>query len=83
MSAVGFHDVSIHTIKVIEIAPTLSEFWKKTQRSTAPVALLRCNLGEERWRDVANGVNSHLQNTIGSGPVREIYTMHLGVGTKW
>jgi len=25
---------------------------------------------------------SHLQKTMGRGPVEEVYTMHLGVGTE-
>ena len=82
MSAAGFHDVTIHTLEEINTIPTLTEFWDKTQRSAAPVVLLRRKLGEERWTEVANGVISHLQKTMGNGPVEEIYTMNLGVGTK-
>jgi ubiquinone/menaquinone biosynthesis C-methylase UbiE len=82
MSAAGFRDVTIHTVKEIDTTPTLTEFWDKTQRSAAPVALLKHKLGEERWTEVANGVISHLQKKMGNGPFEEIYTMHLGVGTK-
>ena len=82
MSAAEFRDVTIHTIKEIDTTPTLTEFWDKTQRSAAPVALLRRKLGEDRWAEVANSVISHLQKTMGNGPFEEIYTMHLGVGTK-
>jgi SAM-dependent methyltransferase len=82
MSAAGFRDVTIHTVNEINTSPTLTEFWDKTQRSAAPVVLLRRKLGDERWAEVANGVISHLQKSMGKGPVEEIYTMHLGVGTK-
>lgn len=82
MAAAGFHDVAIHTIKGVENTPTLEEFWERTQRSAAPVALLRRKLGEERWREVADGVQHHLEKTWGNGPVEELYTIHLGVGTK-
>jgi ubiquinone/menaquinone biosynthesis C-methylase UbiE len=82
MSAARFYDVTIHTVKAIDTTPTVSEFWDKTQRSAAPVVLLRRKLGEKRWTEVANGVFGHLQNTIGNGPIEEIYKMHLGVGTK-
>ncbi|MCJ7625677.1 MAG: hypothetical protein MUO76_19475 [Anaerolineaceae bacterium] len=67
MSAAGFRDVTIHTVKVIDISPTLTEFWDKTQRSAAPISLLRRKLGEESWTEVANGVISHHQKTMGSG----------------
>ena len=60
----------------------LTEFWEQTQRSAAPVALLRRKLGEERWAEVADGVFNHLHETLGDGPVEDTYTMHLGVGTK-
>ena len=82
MSAAGFRDVTIHTVKEINTTPTLTEFWDKAQRSAAPVALLRRKLGEEHWTEVANGVLNHLQKTLGSRQVEEIYTIHLGVGTK-
>ena len=82
MSAAGFRDVTIHTVKVLNTTPELDEFWEKTQRSAAPVAMLRHNLGEARWTEIAKGVINHLRETIGSGPVEEVYTMHLGVGTK-
>ena len=82
MSAAGFRDVTIHTVKETNTTPTLNKFWEKTQRSAAPVALLRRKLGDERWLEVANGVINQLQETMGGGPVEEIYTMHLGVGTK-
>ena len=82
MSAAGFRDVTIHTVIDVVTTPTLTEFWDKAQRSAAPVVLLRRKLGEERWMEVANGVISHLQKTMGSRQVEEIYTIHLGVGTK-
>jgi hypothetical protein len=37
---------------------------------------------KEGWDKVANGVLNHLHETIGDGPVEELYTMYLGVGTK-
>lgn len=82
MSAVGFHEVMIHTATHLVTTPSLTEFWQKTQRSAAPVALLRRKLGEERWVELANGVFNQLHETLGHGPVEELYTMHLGVGVK-
>ena len=82
MSSAGFHQVSIHTVTYHAATPSLTEFWQKTQRSAAPVALLRHKLGEAHWLEVANGVLDQLQATLGDGPVEELYTMHLGVGAK-
>ena len=46
MFSAGFHEVTIHTATHIVTTPSLTEFWQKTQRSVAPVALLRRKLGE-------------------------------------
>ena len=61
---------------------SVSEYWEKTQRSAAPLALLRRRLGEERWAEVSAGVFDQLYNSLGDGPVEELYTIHLGVGVK-
>ena len=82
MSAAGFHEVTIHTVTHLVTTPSLTEFWENTQRSAAPVALLRRKLGEGRWSEVATGVLDQLHKTLGDGPVEELYTMHLGVGVK-
>lgn len=82
MSAAGFREVTIHTISHIVTTPSLAEYWEKTQRSAAPIALLRRRLGEERWAEVSAGVFDQLYNSLGDGPVEELYTMHLGVGIK-
>lgn len=82
MSSAGFNQVKIHTITHLVTTPTLTEFWHKTQRSTAPIVLLQRNLGEERWIEIANSVFARLQEELGDGPVEELYTMNLGVGEK-
>lgn len=82
MSAGGFREVTVHTISHTVTTPSLAEYWEKTQRSAAPVALLRRRLGEERWAEVSTGVFEQLYNALGDGPVEGLYTMHLGVGVK-
>ena len=82
MSSAGFREVTIHTDTHLETTTTLTEYWQKTQRSAAPVALLRRNLGEERWAEIANGVLNQLHETLGDGPIEEIFTVHLGVGAN-
>lgn len=82
MGSAGFHDVEIHTVTQLVSTPSLTEFWLKTQRSAAPVALLRRKLGEERWGEIASGVYRQLHEALGDGPVEELYTQHLGVGVK-
>lgn len=82
MSSAGFHEVAIHTIRQPVTTPSVSEYWERRQRSTAPIALLRRRLGEERWAEVTQGVFARLQESLPEGPVEEVYTMRLGVGAK-
>jgi SAM-dependent methyltransferase len=82
MSSAGFHDVTIHTVSHLVTRPSLDEYWRKTQRSVAPVALLQHKLGEARWAEVSDGVSNLLNITLGDGPVEDNYTMNMGVGIK-
>ena len=82
MAAAGFRDVAIHGISHPHLIPTIGEYWERTQRSAAPVALLWRKLGAEKWADVAAGVYRHLHQTVGDGPVEEIIHFYLGIGVK-
>jgi hypothetical protein len=82
MSAAGFRHVKIHTISYYETSPTLAAFWAKVQRGAAFSAVLQHKLGPDRWAEVSNKVFEQLQETLGDGPVEEVYTVHLGVGIK-
>ena len=82
MTAAGFREVKVRTISGTLTKPSLSDYWDLVQRSAAPVVLLRRKLGEERWAEVANDVFNRLHQTLGDGPVEDIYTIHLGVGVK-
>lgn len=83
MSSAGFREVTIHTFThPLVTTPTLTEFWQMVQRSVAPIPLLARKLGEKRWAEVANSVFNQLHETLGEGPIEQITTQHLGVGTK-
>jgi SAM-dependent methyltransferase len=82
MSAVGFHQVTIHTVEYAVTMPSLADFWVKIQSAAGNVVLLRQRLGEERWAEVSRDVFERLQKALGDGPVEEVYTAHLGVGVK-
>ncbi len=82
MSAAGFREVTIHTVEYTETMPSLPDFWRKIQRAAGGVVLLRHRLGEERWSEVAQDVIERLEELLGNGPVREVYTAYLGVGAK-
>lgn len=82
MSAAGFRQVTIHTIKHAVTTPSISDFWGKVQRAAAFVVLLQLRLGEERWAEISRNVTEQLKKALGDGPVKEVYTAHLGVGVK-
>jgi SAM-dependent methyltransferase len=82
MSAAGFRQVSIHTVEYTETMPSLSDFWQKVQRAAGFVVLLQHRLGAERWAEVSHNVMEQLEKAFGNGPVKEVYTAHLGVGVK-
>lgn len=78
----GFSSVELHTELHTLQAPSLTEFWASTQRTTAPLVLLRRKLGEEQWQQVAAGVEQRLRAEFGDGIIEITATAHLGVGTK-
>jgi SAM-dependent methyltransferase len=82
MSAAGFGDVMIETAHHTIVDPSIEAFWDKTQRSAAPLVLLRNRLGDERWAEIAGEVLAKLRERHGGGPVDEHYVAHLGAGSK-
>jgi SAM-dependent methyltransferase len=82
IAAAGFREVTIHTIPHSETTPSVSEYWAKMQRSRVSIALFRRKLGDERWKEVAQGVLNWLQEALGDRPVEEVFRAHLGIGAK-
>lgn len=82
MRAAEFADVRIETVDHTIVDPSIDAFWDKTQRSAAPLVLLRRRLGDERWAELASEVLAKLRESHGDGPVDELYVAHLGVGSK-
>jgi SAM-dependent methyltransferase len=82
MRAAGFRDVAVHRVEHSERFDSLDAFWKRTQSSAAPLALLREKLGPEEWARVSEGIFARLRDAIGDGPVESPGLANLGVGTK-
>lgn len=81
MESAGFGKVEVHTVTHSGTGANLAEFWASTQRNSAPVALLRRNMGAA-WADVDRGVYKLLAEAMGEGPVFSSGTSYLTVGTK-
>jgi SAM-dependent methyltransferase len=82
MEAAGFRDVAILERAHPFTSPSMREFWDKTQRTTAPIVLLRKNVGEEKWAEVSAGVLERLRGQFGDGPQTLSGRAWLGVGRK-
>jgi hypothetical protein len=82
MAAAGFDRVRIETVDHTVIDPSVDAFWTKSQRSTAPLVLLRRRLREERWGQLPDDIVARLKDSHGDGPVEERYAAHLGIGSK-
>jgi len=82
LSAAGFAQVKItpqtHTLP----AGTPCEVWAQSQRTTAPIVLLKRHLGEAKWAEVTSGIVARLEAQYGTGPVEITTTAYLGHGQK-
>jgi hypothetical protein len=82
LAAAGFRDVKVtpqtHTLH----APAPREVWEQSQRTTAPIVLLKRRLGDAKWAEVTSGVLARLEAQYGTGPVDVTTTAYLGYGKK-
>jgi ubiquinone/menaquinone biosynthesis C-methylase UbiE len=82
MSEAGFRDVRIEPKTHSLPLETATEFWASCERTTAPIVLLRRNLGPDKWAEVSRGVVAQLEAEYGSAPLEMKTTAYLGVGRK-
>jgi len=82
LRAAGFANVKVtpqtHTLP----GGTPAEIWGLSQRTTAPIVLLKRRLGEAKWAEVTSGVVERLEAQYGSGDVAITTTAYLGSGQK-
>jgi ubiquinone/menaquinone biosynthesis C-methylase UbiE len=82
LEAAGFSSVEVRTVVHGEIAPGPPALWKSMERSSAPFVLLRRRLGEARWSDLSEKIQSRLLERFGPGPLEVAPQALLGMGTK-
>lgn len=82
LRAAGFANVQVtpqtHTVP----GGTPAEVWAQSQRTTAPIVLLKRRLGEATWAEVTSGVLQRLEAQYGTGIVAITSTAYLGSGQK-
>jgi SAM-dependent methyltransferase len=82
MRAAGFRDVAVHRVEHSESFDSLEAFWARTQRTAAPIRLLRQKLGDAEWAPVSDGILTRLRDALGEGPVESPGLANIGVGVK-
>ena len=80
MSAAGFHEVHVHLVEHRLQSRSVDAFWVGVQRNSAPLAVLRRRLGDERWAEIAPTVLERLRARLGDGPVSDTGHAYVTVG---
>jgi SAM-dependent methyltransferase len=78
----GFADVQVLPKTHSLPAESSAAVWASCERTTAPIVLLRRNLGEQKWAEVSREVAERLERQYGSGPTTVTSTALLGVCRK-
>jgi ubiquinone/menaquinone biosynthesis C-methylase UbiE len=78
----GFTDVAVHEIKHSTHHASMEAFWDSTERSLAPLVLLRAKLGEEAYAPVGKAVYERLCTRFGDGPQTLEMSAWLTVGRR-
>jgi hypothetical protein len=82
MSQAGVTDVAIHEVSQTLTVPSMEGFWTSNQKGSAPLVLLRKNMGEEQWKQFSDKVLARLITEFGAGEQTLTWPALLGVGTK-
>jgi hypothetical protein len=79
MSA-AFGDVEVHTVTYREHYASADAFWDSLQRTMAPIALLKQNLGD-KWAPLSDAALAAIRTVVGSGPAELETKAWFSVGT--
>jgi hypothetical protein len=82
MTTAGFIDVRTRLVRASAQSSSLDDAWNFMYRGSAPFALLKRNIGEERWANVEQGIKKSLLEKHGPGPQVLTMVANLGVGSR-
>jgi len=82
MEQAGFRSVHVERCSQTIPMPDLTDFWDTMVKSSAPITLLRSEVGEEKWTELNKEAFEHLRQTRPEN--LESFTMEawLGLGEK-
>lgn len=81
MSAAGFRNVLEQEVIVEATSPSVSAFWEMQERSSAPFALRKSQLGE-KWTETSRAILERLKAKFGDGPQTIKMAAHLTLGRR-
>jgi SAM-dependent methyltransferase len=82
MTTAGFHSVRTEMVSASAQQPSLEASWEMMCRGSAPFALLRKNIGEQRWASAEQGIKATLLEKYGPGPQTLTMVANLGIGRR-
>jgi SAM-dependent methyltransferase len=82
MTASGFQSVSVREVSASTQEPTLDQTWQFMLRGSAPLALLRRNVGEAAWQGIEQGILERLRGKYGPGAQTVTMVANLGIGYR-
>lgn len=82
MRAAGFHGVTVREVASVVRFSSLADAFASFERSNAPIAFLRKNVGEDTWARVSAEVRKHLATVLGDGPQDVTMTAWLTIGSR-
>ena len=80
--AAGFRDVEVHTVAHRIEATSAASFWASSERSSAPLALLRGHLDADAWGALRSEVVETIERELGDGPYPMEWPARIAVGTR-
>jgi hypothetical protein len=82
MTTAGFQAVRTELVSASAQLASLEASWEMMYRGSAPLALLRKNIGEQRWASAEQGIKASLLEKYGSGPQTLTMVANLGIGRR-
>jgi len=82
MQDAGFRNVDIRRVTRPFPVGTVAEFWDNMVRGSAPIVMMKKNMGEEVWREKEKLALAWLEATLPTLPMPLTSTAWMGVGIK-
>jgi ubiquinone/menaquinone biosynthesis C-methylase UbiE len=79
--AAGFRTVEVHPVTYAWDYPSTAEMWAASERTMAPVVLLRHRHGPAAWAPISERVRTRLEAVLGTGPQSMAMPAWLTVAT--